>query len=141
MSVRRFEPGTPSIVPPIPQPARALVVDANASLAAVLGELIADEYGFALVGTATDGASAVRLAEQECVDVVIVDERLDGNLDAAVLRDLRRACPDALLLVWCYDTVHTAVEDADGVLLRGMSFREVVRAIRAGLRAPRGAHA
>jgi DNA-binding NarL/FixJ family response regulator len=124
-----------------PEPARVLIVDGNAALGTVLGELFADEYGFALAGTATDGAQAVRLAEQGGVDVVVVDERLEGNLDVQVLHALRRARPDALLLVWSYDTVHTAVEYADGVLLRGMTFRDVVRSVRAGLRAPRNAHA
>ena len=124
-----------------PPPARVLVVDGNASLAGVLGELFADEHGFALAGTATDGAAAVRLAQERCPDVVVVDERLEGNLAAEVLGDLRRACPEALLLVWSYDSVHTAVEHADGVLMRGMTFREVVRSVRADLRAASRANA
>jgi DNA-binding NarL/FixJ family response regulator len=118
-------------------PARVLVVDGNASLADVLAELIADEDGFVLAGRATTGEQAVAIASRTAVDVVVIDERLDDALTTAVLRDLRRCCPDAVLLIWCYDTVHTVVEDADGVLLRGMTFRELVRAVRAALRAPR----
>jgi two-component system, NarL family, nitrate/nitrite response regulator NarL len=131
--------GTPPGVHP--KPARVLVVDGNPSLAAVLGELIADEHGFALAGTATTGAEAVRLAGETGADIVLVDERLDDALRSEVLRDLRGCCPRAVLLVWSYDAVHTAVEGADGVLVRGMTFREVVRALRAALRAPQRAQA
>jgi DNA-binding NarL/FixJ family response regulator len=112
-------------------------VDGNKSLAGVLGELIADEPGFALAGCATSGDAALRLADRCDVDVALVDERLDDALSTEVLHGLRERCPDAVLLVWSYDTVHTVVEDADGVLERGMTFREVVRSVRAVLRARR----
>jgi DNA-binding NarL/FixJ family response regulator len=118
-----------------------LVVDGNVSLAAVLAELIDDEPGLALAGCAVTGEQAVQLARETDVDVVLVDERLDDALSAAVLHEVRRCCPDAVVLVWSYDTVHTVSDGADGVLLRGMTFREVVRAIRAALRAPRTAQA
>lgn len=113
------------------------MVDGNRSLAGVLGELLADEPGFALAGCATSGPDALRMAEQRAVDVALVDERLDDALSTEVLQGLRERCPDAVLLVWSYDTVHTVVEAADGVLERGMTFREVVRSVRAVLRARR----
>ena len=117
-----------------PPPARVLVVDGNKSLAGVLGELLADEPGFELAGCATNGVEALRLADRTEVDVALVDERLDDALSTEVLAGLRRRCPDAALLVWSYDSVHTAVEDADGVLERGMTFREMVRSLRSVLR-------
>ena len=120
-----------------PPPARVLVVDANRSLAGVLSELLADEPGFALAGCATTGAEALRLAGRCDVDVALVDERLDDALTTEVLRGLRERCPQAVLMVWSYDTVHTVVEHADGVLERGMTFREVVRSVRAVLRVRR----
>jgi two-component system invasion response regulator UvrY len=120
---------------------RVLVVDGNAKLAGVLAELVAEEHGLALAGCASTGAQALGLARSTPVDVVLVDERLDDALTTSVLEGLRQACPDAVVLLWCYDTVHTVAEGADGVLLRGMTFREVVCAIRAAVRAPRRVHA
>lgn len=111
-----------------------LVVDANASLGSVLAELFDDEDGFSVAGVAVTGEQALALAGECALDVVLIDERLDDALPAAVLQGLRRRCPDAVLLVWCYDTVHTVSEHADGVLLRGLPFRDVVRGVRAALR-------
>ena len=123
----------------ITTPARVLVVDGNASLGGVLAELLADEPGFDLAGCAVSGAQAMRLARETCVDVALIDERLDDALGTHVLEGLRRLCPDAVLLVWSYDAVHTVVENADGVLQRGMTFRELVRAVRAVVRERRSA--
>lgn len=111
-----------------------LVVDANASLGNVLAELFDDEDGFSVAGVAGSGEQALALAEQRELDVMLIDERLDDALPAAVLQGLRRRCPHAVLLVWCYDTVHTVSEHADGVVMRGLPFRDVVRDVRTALR-------
>lgn len=111
-----------------------LVVDGNASLASVLAELLDDEDGFRVIGTAVTGEQALGLAQDAEADVVLVDERLDDALTTAVLEGLRIRCPHALLLVWSHDRVHTVSEHADGVLERGMAFREVVQAICRALR-------
>ena len=116
-----------------------LVVDANASLAGVLAELLDDEPGFRCVGVALSGAQAVARASRECPDVVLVDERLDEALEATVLDGLREACPRAVVLLWAHHEVHTAATGVDGVLLRGMTFRELVAEMRSALRAAEAA--
>jgi DNA-binding NarL/FixJ family response regulator len=116
------------------RPARVVVVDANASLAGVLAELLEDEPDFTVVGTATHGDDAVRLAQQCEADLFLVDERLDDALSTDVLRALRESCPCAAVMLWSHHEVHTASEDVDGVLRRGMTFRELVRELRAVLR-------
>jgi DNA-binding NarL/FixJ family response regulator len=118
--------------------ASVLIVEGNGSLARVLAELLDDEPGFSVAGVALSGEEAVAIARGAPVDVVLVDERLDASLDPGVLRTLRRACPDAVVLLWSYDEVHTAAVDVDGVLPRGMTFRELVRGVRALLRERRG---
>ena len=117
--------------------ARVLVVDGNASLAAVLSELLSDEPGFDVVGTAVHGDAALELARRHEPDVLLVDERLDEALAPDLLDALRRACPRAALLLWSHHEVHTAAPGVDGVLLRGLTFRELVREVRSALRARR----
>ena len=119
---------------------RVLVVDANASLAAVLTELLSDEPGFEVVGTALHGDEALQLALHHDPDVLLVDERLDAALSPELLAALRRACPRAAVLLWSHAEVHTAAPGVDGVLRRGMTFRELVGELRRVLgarRAPR----
>lgn len=119
---------------PVVPAARVLVVDGNASLATVLAELFEAEDGFSVAGVALTGQQALELADGCELDVVLVDERLDDALAAAVLEGLKLRCPDAVVLLWCYDRVHTVAQNVDGVLERGMPFRDVVREIRRALR-------
>lgn len=125
--------GTPTEVATAPD-VRVLVVDGNASLAQVLAELLEQQNGFTAAGVALTGEQALELAQGCELDVVLVDERLDDALPAAVLEGLRLRCPDSVVLLWCYDRVHTVAENADGVLERGMPFGDVVREIRRTLR-------
>jgi DNA-binding NarL/FixJ family response regulator len=118
-----------------PARARVAVVDGNASLAGVLAELIADEPGFAVAGVATTSEQALGLARECQVDLVLLDERLDGSVAPAVLESLREHCPSAAVVLWSHHETHTAVAGIDAVVPRGITFRELVRALRAALRA------
>jgi two-component system, NarL family, nitrate/nitrite response regulator NarL len=109
---------------------RVLIVDSNPSLCQVIAELLSDEPGFAVAGCATTGREALEVAQDADVDVLLLDERLDGSVRRAVLDGLRQACPGARVLLWSHNEVHTAAEGVDAVLLRGTTFRELVRAIR-----------
>jgi DNA-binding response OmpR family regulator len=123
-----------------PPPARVLVADHNRSLAGVLAELMADEPGFELAGCVDSRRAALELAGASCVDVVLVDPRLDDE-GGSVLADLRALCPSAVLLAWAQDRDQGALGHADGLLDRGMTFRELVRVTRGQLRARRTAAA
>lgn len=115
-------------------PARVLVADGNASFAGVVAELLGDEPGFSVAATARTAHEAVAAARAAQPDVVLVDERLDGSLPSEVLPRLRAVCPNAVVLLWSHHELHTASSDVDGVLERGMTFRDLVRAVRAALR-------
>jgi DNA-binding NarL/FixJ family response regulator len=110
--------------------ARIAVVDGNAALAGVLAELLADEPGFEVVGTAVTGAQATALARQCTADVFLVDERLDEALSDEVLDALRTACPSAAVVLWSHHPVHTVAERVDAVVQRGLTFRELARVLR-----------
>ncbi|HWH28621.1 MAG TPA: response regulator [Mycobacteriales bacterium] len=114
-----------------------LVADGNASLAAVLTDLLADEPGFDVVGTALQGGEALEMARQRDPDLLLVDERLDGGLAPDLLGALRTTCPRAAVLLWSHHAVHTAAPDVDGVLPRGLPFRDLVRELRDVLRSHR----
>ncbi|MDQ4117065.1 MAG: response regulator transcription factor [Actinomycetota bacterium] len=78
---------------------RVLIVDDHAAFRAIAGRLLAAD-GFAVVGEAGDGASALVLARALRPDVVVLDIQLPGAdgfaLAAALAADL---APPAVVLV------------------------------------------
>jgi DNA-binding NarL/FixJ family response regulator len=104
-------------------------------LAALLGTL--DE--FELVGEAEDGEAAVRQAQLNKPDVVLMDVRMPGMDGVEATRRIRKAVPDvAVLVLTMYDedaTVFTAMQaGARGYLLKGAEQDEIVDAIKAVVR-------
>ena len=115
-------------------PQTVLIADGNERLAQLLGQLLADEPDLALLGVCTSAEPALARAAQGRPDVVLLSERLDGHLTGTVITALREAAPQAAVLLWSHDPDTAAAvegEDApDGVLDRGMTFRELIRAVR-----------
>jgi DNA-binding NarL/FixJ family response regulator len=104
-------------------------------LAALLGTL--DE--FEVVGEAEDGEAAVRKAQLDKPDVVLMDVRMPGMDGVEATRRIRKAVPDvAVLVLTMYDedaTVFTAMQaGARGYLLKGAEQDEIVDAIKAVVR-------
>lgn len=82
---------------------RVLLADDHAILRDGLKGILKEE-GFEVVGEAADGAEAVRLAEQFCPDVAVLDISMPlmNGIDAA--RAIRKSCPSTKIVVL---TMHT----------------------------------
>ena len=108
-----------------------LIADGNRRLADLMGQLLADEPGFHVVGIAHTAADALALAQQTAPDVVLASEQLGEVQGLELCASLRAKLPDATLLVWSHDVDHTPARPqvVDGVLDRGMTFRELLKAI------------
>jgi DNA-binding NarL/FixJ family response regulator len=113
-----------------------LIADDHPLLRDGIVQLFMKEADFEVVGQAADGEEAVRLADEKCPDVVIMDiemPKLDG-LDAT--RQIKTAHPETSVLAL---TVHddeeyiAAILDAGaaGYLLKTTYGKELVQAIRA----------
>jgi DNA-binding NarL/FixJ family response regulator len=113
-----------------------LIADDHPLLRDGIVQLLMKEADFELVGQAADGEEAVRLADEKCPDVVIMDiemPKLDG-LDAT--RQIKAAHPETSVLVL---TIHDDEEyiaalleaGAAGYLLKTTYGKELVQAIRA----------
>lgn len=116
-----------------------LIADGHARLAEIMAQLLADEPGFAVLPVVHSPADAVQAVQTRHPDVVLVSERLGREAGLAVCAAVRAQAPDATVLVWSHQPERVPPRsDVDGVLERGMTFRELVRAI---LRARRAARA
>lgn len=108
-----------------------LIADSNTRLAGVIAQLLEDEPSFSVVEVVDSAAATLVAARAHRPAVVLVDRRFRDGSGEAVCAALRASVPEAAVLLWSYDTERTAAEvtDIDGVLERGMTFRELVRAI------------
>jgi two-component system, NarL family, response regulator LiaR len=120
-------------MPNVP-PVRVLIADDHRLFAESLGLTLEIDDRVELVGTAGNGKEAVRLAQELCPDVVLMDLEmpvLDG-IDAT--REVRRALPECQVVVL---TASLAVEDAHrarsagaaAYLTKGCSTRDVIDAL------------
>jgi DNA-binding NarL/FixJ family response regulator len=122
-------------VSPIPDPIRVLVVDDHPiwrdGAARSLGEA-----GFAVCGTAGNGAQALRIAVATGPDVVLLDLNLPDLRGAEVTRQLLAALPDVRVLMLSasgerQDVLDAVTAGASGYLLKSAELRELVDAVRA----------
>jgi NtrC-family two-component system response regulator AlgB len=89
--------------------ATLLVVDDDKNIRSHLGTFLRGSGHRVL--DAADGPGALRLADAEAVDVVLSDVRMAGMDGMALLRELRRRRPDAIvLLMTAYATIAGAIE-------------------------------
>ncbi|WKG01989.1 response regulator transcription factor [Mycolicibacterium sp. HK-90] len=123
----------------IPGGYRALVVDDEAPLAAVIASYLTREQFEVTV--AHDGSEAVRLAREVDPDVVVLDLGLPGIDGVEACRQLRTFSDAYVVMLTARDTeVDTIVGlsvGADDYMTKPFSPRELVARIRAMLRRPR----
>ena len=82
-----------------PGPIRVLIADDQRVVRDGLNMLVGLVDGVEVVGTACDGAEAVRLAEAHRPDVVLMDLRMPGTDGIAATADLRQRLPATQVLV------------------------------------------
>lgn len=115
-------------------PLRVLVVDDHPVYRDGLAMLLGSVPGLSVVGTAADGAEAVRCAREEQPDVVVMDVQMPGMDGIAATRAITSESPSTGVVVLTISeddgTVFSAVRaGARGYLLKGADQEEVVRAI------------
>jgi DNA-binding NarL/FixJ family response regulator len=118
---------------------RLLIVEDDWLISLQLGQLLT-AAGFEIVGTASDAATAVALAERERPDLVLMDIRLHGPVDGV---EAARAIVDHLGIQSLFVSAHTD----PGTIARTLAARplgwvpkpfteaEVLQAVRAALSA------
>jgi DNA-binding NarL/FixJ family response regulator len=120
-------------------PIKLVIVDDHPVVRDGLSAMFARDPEFAVVGEASDGAGAVRLAETLRPDVILMDLRMSGMDGVTAIGELaRRGVPSRVLVLTTYDTdshVLPAIEaGATGYLLKDAPRDELLRAVRAAAR-------
>ena len=105
--------------------ARVLLVDANDRLASLLASLLNDELDYQVTDVVEGPAQALEVLRASPPDMVIADAYVT---DRSALQQLRAAAPEACFLMWFrgHGLASETASLVDGVLERGMTFREVV---------------
>jgi two-component system response regulator NreC len=115
---------------------RVLIADDHAILRAGLRALLDAQRGFEVVGEAEDGVEASRKARELRPDVVLMDLSMPGPPSGTVIRQVRRVCPKARVLVLTMrdDAAYLASAlsaGAAGYVVKKVADAELVSAIRA----------
>lgn len=113
------------------KPAKVLLADANAKLAQVIADLLGDEPGYTVVGVVDTAAAALLAARRRRPEIVLVDPKLNDATGLALCAALRAAAPEALVLLWSHGTERPGDVEVDGLIERGMTFRQLVHALDA----------
>ena len=119
-----------------PAPIRVLIADDQRVVRDGLRMLVGLIDDVEVVGTACDGAEAVRLAEDHRPDVVLMDLRMPGTDGIAATADLRQRLPSTRVLVLTTyadeDAIVPALQaGARGYLTKDASAEQIEAAIRA----------
>jgi DNA-binding NarL/FixJ family response regulator len=119
-----------------PGPIRVLIADDQRVVRDGLAMLVALIDDVEVVGTACDGAEAVRLAEAHRPDVVLMDLRMLGTDGIAATADLRQRLPATrVLILTTYadeDAIVPALQaGARGYLTKDASAEQIEAAIHA----------
>ena len=114
---------------------RLMLVDDHAMLLEGLARQFEDLKDVQVVGRATNGRDALRLAEASRPDVVTLDVNLPDLSGLSLIPRLKAlAQPPRLLVLTMYDHERYAVSaleaGADGFLAKGAPFDELERAVR-----------
>lgn len=81
------------------RPFRVLLVDDDPDMRGLLELMLAEDGRFTVVGHASDGMEAVRRAERDRPDVVVLDLQMPGMDGLTALPLLRQRLPEARIVV------------------------------------------
>ncbi|HYJ49182.1 MAG TPA: response regulator transcription factor [Microbacterium sp.] len=113
---------------------RLLIVDDHPVVRAGLVGILSDEPGFEVVGEASDGDQAARIAAATRPDVVLMDLRMPGVGGVEATAQITAAGDAKVLILTTYesdDQILAAIEaGASGYLLKASPQAEIVAGIR-----------
>jgi two-component system response regulator DevR len=132
---RRDATNGSGLIGPAHRDLRLLVVDDHPAVQTGLKHLLDDQPDFEVVATRSTGESAVALAEQDDVDVAIVDYHLGGRNGLWVSRMLKRLPrPPRVIIFSAFANDHLAancvVAGADALLSKGSLGSELCDTVR-----------
>ena len=110
-----------------------LIVDDNERLAHVLRSLIDDEPGFRVLGLAISVDAALSHLAEFTPDLIVLDDYLHDEAGLEAVPRLRQLAPDVRVLLWCSDPGDVDArppDGVDGILNKGMTFREFAHGLR-----------
>ncbi len=117
---------------------KVLLADDNAQVRQSVLAVLRQEMPEATFGEAIDGADALRWAQAEPWDVVVLDVYMPGESGLQTLRALRRLCPGVPVLMFSMYASQEYVSEslkagAAGYVLKELAPGELVQALRAVL--------
>lgn len=115
-----------------------LICDDNVSMRALLGVIVGSSAGLRVVGEASDGNDAVAQASELQPDVILLDLAMPIRTGLDALPDLRRAAPDARVIVFSGFAAGIVADEviahgAAGYLEKGAPVDTIVATIRQAL--------
>ncbi|MCU1591898.1 MAG: response regulator transcription factor [Frankiales bacterium] len=109
-----------------------LIVDDNEVARTVAVHMIRRDPKFRVRGTAHDGLAAIDLAEDECPDLIVLDQQMPGSDADDVIPRLRELCPEARIVVWGNDpTLRGMTSPVDGFVSKAESPERLMDWLRA----------
>jgi NarL family two-component system response regulator LiaR len=115
---------------------RILIADDHAMLREGMRNLLEQERDFELVGEATDGEEAVKMAKELKPDIIIMDIVMPKLNGVEATKQIKQISPStALLILTAYSDIRYIIglleAGACGYLLKNSPGKDVVKAIRA----------
>lgn len=112
-----------------------LIVDDHQMVAESLGDVLDGVDGLGVVGIATTGDDALRMARAHRPDVVAVDYRMPGRDGTEIARELRAELPDAVLIMLTAEADDRLIAEAvragcAGVVTKDRPASSIVEAIQ-----------
>ena len=113
-----------------------LIVEDNSAVAAALHGYFTRVEGWPVVLTAGDARSSLCLAAEHQPAAIVLDNRMPGESGVEILPELRRVCPDAVIVVHTTeDTLDLRDEaerrGADAIVTKGRPLSELAALLRA----------
>jgi DNA-binding NarL/FixJ family response regulator len=108
-----------------------LIVEDNVNVCAAIGSYMSRYGRWSEVLVASDAGQGLILAAERQPEAIVLDNRMPGGNGIDVLPALRRACPDAVIVVHTSDDsydVRAAAEEsgADAVVGKGQPLDQLV---------------